>query len=74
MDLLVSIDSTRIRRPVHCFGNRLGIDEIALVGLHERLYILCRNQPHFMALPAKSLAQKMRARASFPSGELARSR
>jgi hypothetical protein len=53
------------RRTAHCFANRLGVDEVVLVGLNEPFYILCRHQPRFMALLAKSLAEEMRARTGF---------
>ena len=36
-------------RPLSCFADRLGIDRVALLPLHERFYIGGRDQPNFMA-------------------------
>jgi hypothetical protein len=49
----------------HRFGDRLGIDEIVLVGSYERLHELCRDQPHILALIAQACADKMRTCTSF---------
>jgi hypothetical protein len=36
-------------RTLCCFADRLGIDRVILLPLHERLYIGWRDQPNFMA-------------------------
>src|SRR5215472_7606089 len=36
-------------RPLGRFADRLGIDRVILLPLHERLYIGGRDQPNFMA-------------------------
>jgi len=36
-------------RPLGCFADRLGIDRVILLPLHERFYIGGRDQPNFMA-------------------------
>jgi hypothetical protein len=51
--------------PSNGFGDGLGIDEVALVGLHKRLHVLRRNEPNFMALLAQSLAKETRSCAGF---------
>ena len=55
IQLVVCLDRNKAhRRSPDCFGNRLGINEIALVGLHVRLYVLRRDDAHFMPLLSKS--------------------
>ena len=71
IQLLVGLDRHKAHRgPAHCFGDRFGVDEIVLVGLHERLYILCRHQPRLMALLAQSLAEEMRACTGFHPNQI----
>src|SRR5215467_4532133 len=36
-------------RPLRCFADRLSIDQVALLSLHERSYISRRDQPNFVA-------------------------
>jgi len=45
----------------HGFGDRLGIHEVVLVGLYERLHKLGCNQPHIMALLPQRASEKMRS-------------
>jgi hypothetical protein len=58
------------RRPCDSLGNRLGIDVVAFVGLHVRLHILRRNQPHLMSLFPQGSAKKMRPSAGFHANQL----
>jgi hypothetical protein len=37
-------------RPLRCFADRLGIDRVVFLPLHEWLYIGGRDQPNFMAI------------------------
>jgi len=71
IQLLVGLDRDKAHRgPAHSFGDRCCVDEIALVSLHERLHILRRHETRFMPLFAKSLAEEMRAGASFHPNQI----
>ena len=71
IQLIVGLDRDKAhRRSAHCFGDGFSIDKVVLVGLHKRLYILRRHQPHLMPLLAQSLAQEMRAWAGFHPNQM----
>src|SRR5246127_5530963 len=66
IQLLVGLDRHKPHRgTAHRFGDRFGINEVVLVGLHERLHVLCRHQAHLMPLFAQSPAKEMGPSASF---------
>jgi hypothetical protein len=52
-------------RPAHSLGDRLSIDVVVLVGLHKRLHILSRHQPHIVPLITQCATKVMRASAGF---------
>ncbi len=50
VQLVIGLDRHKAhRRPCYRLGDRFRIEEIAFVGLHVRLHILRRYQPHLMA-------------------------
>jgi hypothetical protein len=55
---------------LHCFGDGLGIDVVALVGLHIGLDVLGRHQPHFVPLLAQSPPEEVSATAGFHADHL----
>src|SRR3984893_786126 len=57
------------RRPCDSLSDRLGIDVVALVRFHVRLYILRRNQSHLVSLFPQCSAKKMRASAGFHANQ-----
>ncbi len=66
VQLFIGLDRHKAHRgTAHSFSDCFCINEVVLVGLHKRLYILRGHQPYFMDLCAKSPAQEMRARAGF---------
>lgn len=60
VELVVCLDRNEAHgRSTDCFGNRLGIDEVALVRLHVRLHVLGRDDPHLVPLfPERALPMK----------------
>ncbi len=57
------------RRPCNRLSDGLGIDVVALVRLHVRLYILRRNQSHLMSLFPQCSAKKMCTSAGFHANQ-----
>jgi hypothetical protein len=57
------------RWPLHGLRNRLGIPQIVLIALQERLYILGRHQPGVMAKGDQLSAQMMSANAGLHADE-----
>src|SRR6516162_4967933 len=65
VELVVGLDRHEAyTRTCDGFGNRFSIDVVVLVGLHIRLHVLGRHQPHVMSLFAQGTAQEMRSTAS----------
>jgi hypothetical protein len=60
----------RIRGPLHCFGNRPGIQIVALVGLQVRLHVLRRHQAHLVPLFPQGAPQKVRTTAGLHADQL----
>ncbi len=60
IQLFLCLDGHKTHRgPLHRFGDRFRIDEIAFVGLHIRLHILCRHQFHLVTLLPQSPRQEV---------------
>ena len=63
VELVVGLDRNEAHvLPVDSFGDRFRIEEVVLVGLHERLYELGWNQLHVMALFSQGAAEKVSTR------------
>jgi len=51
VELVVGLDRNKSHvLPFHCFGDSFSIEKVFLVGLHEWLHELSRNQLHVVAL------------------------
>src|SRR5579862_2290658 len=71
VQLLLSLDWNETHgRSLHGFGDRLGIDVIALVGFDVRLYVLRRHQSDVVALSSQRPTQKMRSATCFHSNPM----
>jgi hypothetical protein len=60
------------RRPLDGLANRLGIQQIVLVRLDERLHVLRRNQPHVVSLRDQNPSEVVRAAAGLHPHETGR--
>jgi hypothetical protein len=70
IQLVIGLDRHEAhRRPCDSLSDRLGIDIVALVGLHVGLHILRWNQPHLMSLFPQGSTKKMRTSAGFHANQ-----
>jgi hypothetical protein len=61
VELVIRLDRNKPRvLSVDRLGNRFRIQEVVLVGLHEGLYELGRDQPHVMALFSQHTSEEVR--------------
>jgi hypothetical protein len=59
-------------RPLNRLANRFGIQEVILLGLHEWLHVLRRNQSHVVSLRDQNPPEVVRAAAGFHPHETGR--
>ena len=65
VQLIIGLDRDKAHvLPLDCLGDRLCIDEVVLVRLHERLYKLPCDQPDIVALLSQCTSKKMRSSTS----------